>query len=391
MARGSARSVEGVDIHAAIAAQKHLLHRCGGHPMAAGLSLDRARIDAFRRGLWRTLERMAPPPAEREIRVDAMLSLEQVSLDLAQAVERLAPFGQGNERPILATPGLTVAHSAVIGRTREHRRVVVRDTHECEQTVLWWRSTDQEVPEGRFDLAYTVGINTFRGQNDVQLTWVDARSVAPPVVRVAVKPTLELVDRRGVAQPLAALRALLSPPTPGERIWVWGEGVKVRDLRLYTRNQLGEGDTLVIWTAPPDPALLHAALDVVSPQRVVLMGLDPGLDAPRAFLERLGGLVKYALRQYGGEASLAALAAAMAHGERTVALGLRWMALRGRVDLSFAPGGQIELRAATRTATPDLGDERLPVVEGRLGARLEEAAAYREYFRQANKERVIQG
>jgi hypothetical protein len=148
---------------------------------------------------------------------------------------------------------------------------------------------------------------------------------------------------------------------------------------------------LFIWTAPPDPAILSAALQAVSPRRVVLLGVDPGLDTPRAFLERLGGLVKYALRRYGGQASLAALAAAMAHGERTVALGLRWMGLSGRVDVSFAPGGQVVLRPGTGAVRRDRDDERLPVVEGRLRARLEEAAAYRDYFRQANKERVIRG
>ena len=139
--------------------------------MAAGLSLEGERIPEFRRALWRTLAQTALPsaPAEPEIRVDAYLTLDQVSLDLIEAVNCLAPFGAGNERPVFATKNLELASSAVIGRTREHRRTVVRDAQQREQTVMWWQSADRPLPDGRFDLAYTLGIRSFRGERSVQL------------------------------------------------------------------------------------------------------------------------------------------------------------------------------------------------------------------------------
>jgi single-stranded-DNA-specific exonuclease len=382
IARGSARSVAGVDIHAAIAAQQDMLYRCGGHPMAAGLSLESERIAEFRHALWRTLEQVGAAPAERWIQVDAYLSFDQISLELAAAVDLLSPFGPGNEQPVFATKGLELESSAVIGRTREHRRAHVRDAQGRRQTVFWWQSADQALPEGPFDLAYAVGIHTFRGQQSVQLTWEAARSVAPPAVEVIPRHAPCVRDCRDLAMPEPVLRALLADRL-GQAI-AWGEGVSVAGVTLCNRAALHEAETLIVWTAPPGPAEWVAALEVVSPGQVVLFGVDPGLDAPRAFLQRLGGLVKHALQKYAGQVDLSSLAAAMAHGEWTVRLGLEWMAQRGQVEVVFAKRGRISLSKGQG----DVGS-RLDVVEGQLQAQLEETAAYRAYFRHADAQRLV--
>ena len=384
MARGSARSVEGIDVHAAIAAQRHMLYRCGGHPMAAGLSLEGDRIPAFRQALWRSMTQAGVVAAEKKIQLDATLSLDQLSLDLVEAVDRLSPFGAGNSRPVFVTHRLELARSAVIGRTREHRRLVVRDAEEREQTVLWWQSANQPLPDGQFDLAYTLGINTFRGERNVQLTWVDFQGQAARPIEVAPRPTIEVVDRRALVGPAAqaSLRGVLEAY---EDAVVWAE-VSVPSENAVRRLDLRSAETLVIWTVPPGPFELRDALEAVSPRRVILFGTDPGVEAFETFLERLGGLVKYALRAKGGQVLLSELAGHMAHSVPTVRLGLQWMALKGRISMHYQTRDRIVLR---------LGDgqvsERLPVVQGQLQARLAETAAYRGYFLRADAERLIAG
>jgi single-stranded-DNA-specific exonuclease len=368
--------------------------------MAAGLSIEAERLDEFRRALWHTLERTAPPPAEREVRIEAVLSLGQVSTGLARAVNALSPFGPGNEAPILALRDLTLVRSAVIGRTREHRRLVVRDGEGQEQTVLWWRSADQPLPEGTFDLAFTVGINRFRGEENVQLTWVDARVTAPPAIAVSPAPVIAVCDLRKEALRLARgpapLRSILA--AAGLRAGradveplVWGEGVRAPSgVSLSDRSALAEVETLIVWTAPPGPDELHGALEAVSPRQVILLGIDPGLDTLRAFLERLAGLVKYAMREYGGQASLFALAAAMAHGKETVRLGLEWMAQKGQIDLAWEGEWAVLEAAAGGAIDPGTHGES-HLVQGRLQALLEEAAAYRAYFAHADAARLVNG
>src|SRR5690606_17639930 len=83
-ARGSARSIPGVDIGSAIAACSHLLITHGGHPGAAGVSLLPENIDRFRRELDRQIELHRTPDVAPGLTVDAVLQLESVSLPLAE-------------------------------------------------------------------------------------------------------------------------------------------------------------------------------------------------------------------------------------------------------------------------------------------------------------------
>jgi single-stranded-DNA-specific exonuclease len=396
IARGSARSIEGVDIHAAIteAAAAVPLHRYGGHPMAAGLSLDEAAIGAFRRALWQAVARTTPEIREPVLQIDAELSLERLSLGLVRAVKQLAPFGAGNEAPVFAVRGVTLASSRIIGRTRAHRRLVVRDEAGCQQEVLWWYSADQSPPEGTFDLAFRVGINRFRGEERVQLTWVDARALETPAVQVEAKPPIAVRDYRYLAdrppaERTAVLRSLVDEV--GSAALVLGEGLAAADvpegMQLRDRRALQPADTLIVWTAPPGVQEFEEALAAVAPQEVVLVCLDPGLDA-RAFLQRLAGVVKYALREYGGRTRLATLAAATAQTEWAVRLGLRWLAARGQVAADVE-GGRVRLRSQRLRWSGQAAAVQVREIEGRLWAELQETAAYRAFLRAADAERLV--
>ncbi len=95
--RGSARSVEGLHITQAIATQSALLKGYGGHPMAAGLSLEEADFPAFRKGLARAVESQLGAFAFEEptLQLDAWLGLEDMTLDLAEAIGASRPLRCG--------------------------------------------------------------------------------------------------------------------------------------------------------------------------------------------------------------------------------------------------------------------------------------------------------
>ncbi|HMD81743.1 MAG TPA: single-stranded-DNA-specific exonuclease RecJ, partial [Anaerolineales bacterium] len=96
--RGSARSVEGLHITQAITMQKDILLAFGGHPMAAGLSLQRENLAQFRKGLGRAIEKQLGAVTRQEpvLQIDAWLGLEEINLELANTLESMAPFGAGN-------------------------------------------------------------------------------------------------------------------------------------------------------------------------------------------------------------------------------------------------------------------------------------------------------
>lgn len=380
LARGSARSVEGCNISAAIAAHSALLSGFGGHPMAAGLTIDPERIPEFRRKLSRSVAmEIGSAAGEPALAIDGCLPLAELSLDLVADLERLAPFGPGNPRLVLVSPTHGIAGDRTVGRTGEHRLLTLEDETGARQQVIWWQGAGWPLPEGRFDLAYTARATTWRGQRSVQVEWIDARPL--PGAPIAVQPARPaILDYRRAPQPLTALEALRGQPG----VQVWCEAEARRTLAGQDRSQLAPADTLVIWTTPPGPGELRTALGQVKPRTVVLFADDPGLDHLDAFLQRLSGLAKHALRHDDGLVSVNRLAAATAQREAALRLGLRWLAARGHLRIEAEEGDRVRLATGDGQTSPELA-----AVTAQLRAALAESAAFRRYFSQADAETLL--
>ncbi|GBR24263.1 single-stranded-DNA-specific exonuclease RecJ [Gluconobacter japonicus] len=116
--KGSARSVPGLDIGNAIitARQSGLLVTGGGHAMAAGFSLTSDNAPAFHDFLDTTLSEAHALPVQEALRIDGVLTLRGASLEVASQLERLAPFGPGNEEPVLAISNVRCVKSDRIGK-----------------------------------------------------------------------------------------------------------------------------------------------------------------------------------------------------------------------------------------------------------------------------------
>jgi len=380
-ARGSARSIEGCDISAAIAAHGDMLQGFGGHPMAAGLSIDPQKIPEFRRAVSRTVRETCTDvlTAKPALEIDGYVPLTDLSLDFVEQIERLAPFGPGNPPLTLATQGLSLKAHTTVGRAGDHLKLIVEDEEGATQPVLWWRAEPTALPQGPFDLAYTVRAANYRGQRDVQIEWIDARPLedlekGPRLER----PTTDVVDYRDAPDPRGELERLHAE----KDLMVWSEGpeaVAGRD-----RYQLGPSGSLVIWTTPPGGPELRSALARVSPETVYLFAVDPGLDRPESFLTHLARRARQALLDEGGKVELSALAAATAQREETIRVGLRWLEARGHVVILE------ERRGATRLAPGDGSDTaNLSEIAERLRALLQETTAYRAYVSRADAEALI--
>ena len=390
-ARGSARSVEGIHITEAIAAQSEMLLGFGGHPMAAGISINPERIPDFRQGLSRTIRAMTvDAPSEASLSIDAFVPLSRLSLDFVDDLERLAPFGAGNPPLTLACRDLKLISHTPIGRARQHLRLVVEDQDGVSQEFLWWRGAEHELPNSTFDLAFKVRTNTFRGARRIQAEWLDFRPSAGATTEVISEaPSLDVTDYRGETHPLALLDRLKAQ---GD-ILLYTEGEAKRRLGGRDRLELAPAERLILWSTPPGPRELQTILEAVSPKLVYLFGVDPGLDEPGDFLERLTGLVKHSLRAKDGLAHLPALAAAMAHREATVRLGLAWLEEKGLITVDPPSGetGRGEMEAGSELQLR-LGGEpgyALHDVAMTLKTLLDETAAYRAYLRSADKETLF--
>ena len=167
-------------------------------------------------------------------------------------------------------------------------------------------------------------------------------------------------------------------------IQLWCEGEARRELGGRDLNELAAGETLVIWTTPAGQAELEEVLQRVQPKTVVVFAVDPGLDQPAALLARLAGLIKRGLSVHGGQISLRILAAATAQRQVTVRVGLQWLAARGHVRIAAEDGDTVWIE-------PGDGVQRVEMValETQLQRLLEETAAYRRYFEQAEPDALF--
>jgi single-stranded-DNA-specific exonuclease len=378
-AKGSARSVPGVDIHAAITAVEPLLTSHGGHPGAAGLSLPNDHIAQFRRALSRAVGEIWDRSVSPGLAIDAELEWGELSLDLVQDLDALAPFGEGNPHIVLATQRLEAVSCSVFGRDRAHRRLSVRTADGTTREVIWWRGAEHAPPAGPFDLAYRLKASDYQGTASLQIEYVDARAVAAPPA-VEVTPKIQVVDYRSALDPYRVLERLRS----SESVVVWAEGYAPDRSPGIRRDQLETHARLVVWTPPPGPREWQATLERVAPEAVYLLAVSGAGTDPRHFMARLAGLVKYTLRRREGVADLEQLAAASAQRIETVRQGVLLLGARGDVqviaqdDMVFqlAPG-KTQTAAGTRA------------IETRLRALLQETAAYRAFFARADPERLI--
>jgi single-stranded-DNA-specific exonuclease len=373
--RGSARSVEGLHITEAIAANKDLLLGFGGHPMAAGLSLTKDNLTAFRRGLGRAIERQLGGIIREEptLQIDAWLGLDEINLSLADAIEMLAPFGAGNPKLTLATRGVTLKSATEIGKGKEHLRLTVEDEAGSAQSILWWGGTGEELPESgsKFDIGYSLRASTFRGEKQVSLQFEEFRVVEEKPVEIQ-KPRLEVRDMR-----LQPSLLNLQPST-----LIWAEGAD--RAAGVPRFELHQADEFSIYTTPPSPADLRKALEIVQPKIVYVFAVPPAEEKPDKFLSHLTGLCKYVLNQRRGKVGIQELASAMAARESAVCIGLEWLAAGGHVSVA-GEGDALTLSRGNGEANQYLQKELYTAVKGIL----EETAAYRAHFSKADINNLI--
>jgi single-stranded-DNA-specific exonuclease len=192
MARGSGRSVPGVDLHAALCASGDLLERFGGHAAAVGVVISAERLPLLAE---RLAAHMAALPAEAfvaERHVDAEVPLEAVGYDLIAELALLEPFGHSNPKPLLASRGVFMGDRKRVGAGANHLRFTAFDGTASLASIAF-RCPEIETLADRdaaVDLAYEVEADEWRGKRRIQLLVRDVLAHDAP----SDAPAAELVE-----------------------------------------------------------------------------------------------------------------------------------------------------------------------------------------------------
>ncbi len=178
IAKGSVRSVPGLDVYQALAECRNLLVAFGGHPAAAGLTIREAQLPAFRKRFQEAAARQEALHRDPTLQVDAEVQLKDVDLGLIRELDTLHPFGAGNPEPTLAVRNLKVLDARVVGTN--HLKLTVRQGNSFPFPSIGFRMGGL-TQEGLFgggpvDLAFVPEVNRWKGLEQVQLRIRDVRA-----------------------------------------------------------------------------------------------------------------------------------------------------------------------------------------------------------------------
>lgn len=165
--KGSGRSIEAYSMYEELCKCQELLDKFGGHPMAAGLSMQEEHIEEFRQMLNRNSV-LEDGDIEPVIRFDAVLQLKDWTEERVRQLEKLEPFGNGNEKPIFAAKNLRAQHIRQVGKEGQMQKMVLmdKDGTKCEAISF----ENHNISEGEeFRILYYPQINSYGGYETIQL------------------------------------------------------------------------------------------------------------------------------------------------------------------------------------------------------------------------------
>lgn len=168
--RGSGRSVGDISLYDALFYASSELVHFGGHKMAAGLTIERAKFDSFRNKLceWAKVN-MTESSLKQVCLIDFELKVEDINDELLQEINMLKPYGEGNEPPYFALRKIEVDSAYLVGKDKNHVKMNLKPG--SLSAVAFKRPEFFELPykECYHDVVFCLDYNEFRGARSIQL------------------------------------------------------------------------------------------------------------------------------------------------------------------------------------------------------------------------------
>ncbi len=166
VASGSGRSIEGFSLYDALKSNEELLTKFGGHKQAAGLTLEQNKIELLREGLNNFARQTAA--AVPTLRLDCRLNPEAITLDLAEALEALEPFGMGNPTPVFGIYNLEITRVNELSGGKHTKLLLSKNGHSMQAMLFSTPTAEFPFSVGDLvDVAVTLAINEYNGAKNV--------------------------------------------------------------------------------------------------------------------------------------------------------------------------------------------------------------------------------
>ena len=178
LAKGSARSIEAVDIFEALDPHRDLFVAFGGHAGAAGMTLEANKLEALSQVLVAYIEdNQVDLSTKNELFLDEELSLPDLTLETLKNFEKLAPFGMDNKKPVFYLKDFKVENARTMGAGNTHLKLKISQANVAFEVVAFGLGNlaTEFSQTKNLELAVTLSVNKWNGQTSLQLMLVDAR------------------------------------------------------------------------------------------------------------------------------------------------------------------------------------------------------------------------
>lgn len=265
MAKGSARSIEGFNIYEELTKNASILGHFGGHPVAAGLSLEIQQIEPLRERLIMQAEQsMTEEQFIPQIAIDVPLSLDEIDISVLESLEHLRPFGMGFEKPLYLIENVTASSIRKIGADRNHLKLEITDGNDTLDAIGFrlGEIADNMSPGVQFSIVGDLQINEWNGNKKPQLLVEDIHS-----------NEWQLFDLRGIRE---VSRWLYTVPSTRTTFLAFHERtvnhlqayMNGHEIQVFGDHQLEQKASLVLLDMPNNSTDLQEIVKECIPSRI---------------------------------------------------------------------------------------------------------------------------
>ncbi|MGE5041894.1 MAG: single-stranded-DNA-specific exonuclease RecJ [Candidatus Levyibacteriota bacterium] len=178
ISKGSARSVSGVNIIELIRSCSDILSEAGGHPMAAGFSIETIRLEEFKNKLISLAEKLDKNLFQRNLTIDMELPWNMVGIELCDEIEKLKPFGMGNPQPVFFVSNVTVSSFKKVGVDGKHLQLFLEKDGKMLKGIFFRHNGDAIQQGSRVDVVFTPDKHEWNGNISVELKIKDIKIIS---------------------------------------------------------------------------------------------------------------------------------------------------------------------------------------------------------------------
>lgn len=178
--KGSVRSIPGINIIEILRKFEDLFVDLGGHPMAGGFTIEEKKIPEMKKKVSEYIEKKFDNDVFNPVLdIDLKIPSDIIGVNLLEEIEKMEPFGMGNEQPVFLSEGLGIVSCDVIGKDGSHLKLKLYDGEKYQKAVFFGGSRFEKDFEigGKVDLVYSLSKNEYNGKTYVDMVVKDYRKV----------------------------------------------------------------------------------------------------------------------------------------------------------------------------------------------------------------------